>query len=149
MGVAGPVRLSWPGVALATVLLLLMPGLARAQGGPEGIGFAQAEEGTWTCRAGDPVTALDCARTQCRAEAGGQDCYRTAWCFPSGWAGVVTVWLSDFHANRPICGAPNLDGLIEAMHAFCDNAEGVTACDIGLVTDPDGVEVDAAEHWEP
>ncbi len=122
---------------------------AAAQNGPDGIGFAQAEEGTWTCRAGDPVTALDCARALCRAEAGGQDCYRTGWCFPAGWAGVITVWTSDFHANKPICGAPSLEGLLAAMRAFCDHSPEASSCDVGMVVGPDGVEVDAADHWTP
>ncbi len=120
-----------------------------AQGGPQGIGYAQAEEGTWFCRAGDPVTALNCARDQCRAQAGGQDCYRTAWCFPAGWAGVVTVWTADFHSNRPLCGAPSLPALLDAMRALCSEAPEATACDAGLVTDPAGAAVELALHWTP
>ncbi len=140
----------WTGFAALAGLALVQPlGPTSAQDGPAGIGFAQAEEGTWSCYGSDPVTALNCARDLCRAEAGGQDCYRTAWCFPAGWAGVITIWTSDFHSNRPICGAPSLDALTGAMEAFCDNAPEATACDIGMVFDPDGVEVDAADHWIP
>lgn len=135
--------------ALVFVPMILLSARARAQDGPQGIGFAQAEEGTWTCRAGDPVTALNCARDLCRAQAGGQDCYRTAWCFPAGWSGLVTVWLADFHANHSVCGAPTLPALLDAMLAFCNEAEGATACDVGMVVDPVGTEVDVAQHWIP
>ncbi|MCW5719453.1 MAG: hypothetical protein KIS68_16665 [Bauldia sp.] len=139
-------------VALLLLPLLLLAVLvvpAFAQPGPNGIGFAQAEEGTWTCRAGNPVTALDCAREFCRAEAGGQDCYRTAWCYPARWAGIVTVWTSDFHSNHPVCGAPSLEGLIVMMRAVCDHSEGATACSVGVVVDPDGIEVEVAQEWTP
>ncbi len=135
--------------ALVLAPLLTLSAPVGAQNGPEGIGFAQAEEGTWTCRARDPVTALNCARDLCRAQAGGQDCYRTAWCFPSGWAGVVTVWTADFHGNRPVCGAATLPALLDAMLAFCNEAEGATDCDVGMVFDPFGVAVDVAQHWIP
>ena len=37
---------------------------ARADG-PSGIGFAQAEEGTWWCEAVAARDALDCARQKC------------------------------------------------------------------------------------
>jgi hypothetical protein len=136
-------------LALVFAPIILLSAPVRAQDGPQGIGFAQAEEGTWICRAGDPVTALNCARDLCRAGAGGQDCYRTAWCFPSGWSGVLTVWLSDFHANRPICGASTLPALLDVMLALCNEAEGATACDVGMVFDPVGTEIDVAQHWVP
>lgn len=140
---------SWLAAMLPLLLCVVLVAPALAQGGPDGIGFAQAEEGTWTCRAGDPVTALDCARDLCRAEAGGQDCYRTTWCFPAGWAGVVTVWTSDFHSNRPVCGAPSFEGLLAMMRAVCDHSEGATSCSVGVVVDPDGVEMDATQEWTP
>ncbi|MGV8838734.1 MAG: hypothetical protein ACWA6X_00370 [Bauldia sp.] len=135
--------------ALPFLLALIASGPAPAQTGPVGIGFAQAEEGTWTCRAGDPVTALDCARDLCRIEGNGQDCYRTTWCFPARWAGVVTVWTSDFHSNHPVCGAPSLEGLMAMMRAVCDHSEGATACSVGMVVDPDGVEVEIARELVP
>lgn len=140
---------AWLAVLLPLLLCIVLVVPALAQNGPEGIGFAQAEEGTWMCRAGDPVTALDCARDLCRAEAGGQDCYRTTWCFPAQWAGIVTVFTSDFHSNHAICGAPSLDGLLTMMRAVCDHSEGATSCSVGMVVDPDGAEVDAAQEWTP
>lgn len=140
---------TWLALALPLLLALILTVPSLAQTGPQGIGFAQAEEGTWTCRAGDPVTALDCARNLCRAEANGQDCYRTTWCFPARWAGVITVWTSDFHSNHPVCGAPSLEGLMAIMRAYCDFSEGATACSVGMVVDPDGIEVDAAAEWVP
>jgi len=142
-------RASWLAALLPLLLLLVLAVPAIAQTGPNGIGFAQAEEGTWTCRAGDPVTALDCARNFCREGAPGQDCYRTAWCFPARWAGIVTVWTSDFHSSHPVCGAPSLDGLLAMMRAVCDHSEGATACSVWTVADPDGVEVEIEQEWTP
>lgn len=145
----GVERRAWLSFALPLLLALVVALPSLAQTGPAGVGFAQAEEGTWTCRADDPVTALDCARDLCRVEGNGQDCYRTTWCFPARWAGVVTVWTSDFHSNHPVCGAPSLEGLIAMMRAVCDHSEGATACSVGMVVDPDGVEVDMAEEMVP
>ena len=49
------------------ILLTAAPAAALADGGPVGIGFVQAEEGTWWCRAGTPAKAFDCARDKCKA----------------------------------------------------------------------------------
>jgi hypothetical protein len=140
---------SWLGAILLPFLVLAAASSAQpALAQPVGIGFAQAEEGTWSCRAGDPVTALNCARDLCQAEGGGQACFRTTWCFPAGWAGVLTVWTADHHANHPICGMPSLEALLGAMRVFCDNAPDATACDVGMVTHPFGMRVEVAEHWD-
>ena len=146
IGIRGAAWRVWL-AALTAIFGAALAQPAAAQPGPQGIGFAQAEEGTWSCRAGDPVTALNCARDLCRAQAA--DCFRTAWCFPAGWAGVVTVWNEDYHANRPLCGAPSLEALLTALRAYCNDAPFATACDLGLITDPDGVAVDLAERWIP
>ena len=147
---AGPDMVSTMLRQAAVLIAFSLGGIASAgaQSGPQGIGFAQAEEGTWTCRAGDPVTALDCARDKCRREAGGQDCYRTAWCFPAGWAGLMTVWYSDFHATRPLCGAPNEAALSAALRALCDNDPNATSCDLTLIVDPDGLEREGGANWQ-
>ena len=42
-------------------LLLALPIPATAEDGPTGIGFVQAEEGTWWCRDLDPGKAFACA----------------------------------------------------------------------------------------
>jgi hypothetical protein len=61
-------------VPLAFLIIALAPlTSALAQSGPVGIGFAQAEEGTWWCRDGDPGKAFSCALDKCRVESGGQD----------------------------------------------------------------------------
>jgi hypothetical protein len=98
------------------VLILIMLGLmawpALAQENPpQGIGFAQAEEGTWLCRHDQPEEALSCAREQCAEQAPGQECWATAWCFPANWSGVMTVWLPDFHTTQILCGAPSAQAL--------------------------------------
>lgn len=117
---------------------------AAAQSGPVGIGFAQAEEGTWYCRGDNTVATLDCARAQCTAGASGQDCYRTAWCYPAQWSGLMTVWLGEFHTTQIICGAPSQEALQQAMEAFCIGNPYAVSCDLFLVIDPDGAETEVA-----
>lgn len=117
---------------------------ALAQSGPMGIGFAQAEEGTWYCRGDNTVVTLDCARAACVDGAGGQDCYRTAWCYPAWWSGMMTVWLGEFHTTQIICGAPSKEALQQAMEAFCIGNPYAVSCDLFLVIDPDGAETEIA-----
>ena len=125
---------------LAFAAAFAAPQAASAQDGPVGIGFAQAEEGTWWCRGDNTVETLDCARAGCNAEAGGQDCYRTAWCYPDRWSGLMTVWFGEFHSTQIICGAPTREALENALEAFCVGDIYAEHCDVFLVIDPDGVE---------
>ena len=129
---------------IASLALLLaalaIPHTAAAQDGPVGIGFAQAEEGTWWCRGDNTAATLDCARAACIAEAGGQQCYRTAWCYPAGWSGLMTVWLSEFHTTQIICGAPSPEALERALEGFCVGNVYAASCDVFLTIDPDGLE---------
>ncbi len=119
-----------------TIILLLPNSLYAA----EGIGFAQAEEGTWYCTGDNPVNTLNCAREKCKAEADGQGCYRTRWCYGGGWSGLMTVFLSDFHVTEIICGAPSQEALKAALVAFCNGNEYATECSISLTIDPTGKE---------
>jgi len=130
-------------VIAALALLLsafVFPQTAAAQDGPAGIGFAQAEEGTWWCRGDNTVATLDCARAACVEEAGGQQCYRTAWCYPARWSGLMTVWLGESHATQIICGAPSRDALELALEAFCIGNIYAASCDMFLTIDPAGLE---------
>ncbi len=133
---------------LAAVLFAIAafaaPQPSIAQSGPVGIGFAQAEEGTWYCRGDNTVATLDCARAACVAGASGQDCYRTAWCYPAQWGGLMTVWLGEFHSTQIICGAPSQEALQQAMEAFCTGNPYAVSCDLFLVIDPDGAETEVA-----
>jgi hypothetical protein len=129
---------------LAAVAAFTLPQTATAQDGPVGIGFAQAEEGTWWCRGDNATTALDCARAECVAGAGGQDCYRVAWCYPARWSGLMTVWLGEFHSTEIVCGAPSLAALEHALEAFCTGNPYAISCDVFLIIDPDGAEAEAA-----
>ena len=106
----------------------------------QGIGFAQAEEGTWLCRHEDPTEALACAREHCAEQAGGQDCYATAWCFPAGWSGIMTLWLPDFHTTRVLCGFDNEVALKEVLAALCKSDKYATHCDLTRTVDPEGNE---------
>jgi hypothetical protein len=123
-------------VLAAGVFGLALP--APAAEGPLGIGFAQAEEGTWWCQAMAAGTALDCARRKCDAEAGGQDCHATRWCFPSGWSALMVVFLPEFHSTHVICGMPGKEAATAAMKAICDAGLEFTQCDLVLTIDPDG-----------
>ena len=122
-------------VSLAT--LLLGSGYIYAA---DGIGFAQAEEGTWYCLGDNPNTALNCARAKCQKEANGQGCYRTRWCFGHGWSGMMTISLAETHSTEIICGAPSRDALIDAFEAYCKGNEYARNCSIFLTIDPDGRE---------
>lgn len=120
----------------ALIALLLLP--ASAMAAPAGIGFVQAEEGTWFCRAGEPADAFNCARKKCVAEGNGQECHATRWCFPSGWSGVMVVWLSEFHSTVPICGAPTAESAKEALKSLCAGFDDGHRCDLIRMIDPEG-----------
>jgi hypothetical protein len=124
--------------ALAALVLWLPPALADTE--PVGIGFAQAEEGTWWCRSPDAGKALACATEKCRAAAGGQLCHQTRWCGLAGWSGMMIIWLPEFHSTSIICGAPSEPAVIAALKALCDNDEVVTRCEVVTIIDPDGKE---------
>ena len=128
--------------AIVALAAMLFSGSAMAQG-PIGIGFAQAEEGTWWCRGDNTVETLDCARDRCEAEAGGQECLRTAWCYPAGWSGLMTVWLGEFHTTEIVCGAPSRGALEAALDGFCVANAFAVSCDTFLFIDPEGNEIDA------
>ncbi len=120
----------------AGTLGLFLP--AHAAEGPLGIGFAQAEEGTWWCQAMAAGTALDCAVQKCDTEAGGQDCHATRWCFPAGWSALMVVFLPEFHSTHVLCGMPGKEAAAAAMKAICDAGAEFTQCDLVLTIDPDG-----------
>jgi hypothetical protein len=125
---------------LSAALFLSLPAPASAEDGPVGIGFAQAEEGTWWCREQEPGKALACALEKCTAESGGQDCHPTRWCSPAGWSGLMTVWLPEFHATTPLCGVSGETALFAAFQALCAGSPDVTRCDVTMIIDPDGNE---------
>jgi hypothetical protein len=123
------------------IALLVLAGPAYGQERPpQGIGFAQAEEGTWLCRHEQPEEALACARELCAEQAPGQECWPTRWCFPSGWSGTMVVWLPDFHFTETLCGAPTEAALNEALKSFCVEEEGAAHCDVTTIIDPEGNE---------
>jgi hypothetical protein len=113
---------------------------APAAAEPVGIGFVQAEEGTWWCRADSAAKAFDCATKKCKAEAGRQDCHQMRWCGLAGWSALMVVWLPEFHSTTIICGAPSEPAAVEALRAICANDEVVTRCDLVKTIDPDGKE---------
>jgi hypothetical protein len=127
-------------ILLLALLALPVAGASAQDRPPQGIAFAQAEEGTWLCRHERPEEALACAREQCAEQAPGQECWATAWCFPANWSGAMTIWLPDFHTTHVLCGAPSEPALTEAMRALCAGDEAATRCDLTLVVDPDGNE---------
>jgi len=127
-----------PAVALAAALFPLSPALA--QSGPIGIGFAQAEEGTWWCRNEDPGKGLACALDKCRTEAPGQECHPTRWCLPAAWSGLMTVWLPEFHSTIILCGTSGEAALLAALEALCDDSPFITRCTPFAMIDSDGTE---------
>jgi hypothetical protein len=107
----------------------------------QGIGFAQAEEGTWYCLHHEPGEALACAREHCLEQAPGQECAATAWCYPARWSGTMTLWLSDFHTTRVLCGMPDEATLQEVLAGLCWFNKDATSCDLTLIIDPNGKEL--------
>ncbi len=136
---------------MAAVALALMPiaTSAMAQDGPSGIGFVQAEEGTWWCRGGDPATAFACARDKCDKESGGQECFATRWCYPAGWSALMIVWLPEFHSTHVACGMPGRPAAVEALTAICQSTPEFTGCDLVRTIDPDGNEEELSQSIEP
>jgi len=129
-----------------TVLMMLWPSDVYAAGG---IGFAQAEEGTWYCRGDDPIATLNCAQRKCGVDAKGRECVRTRWCDAAGWSGLMTVFLLDFHSTEIICGAPTETALRAGLRAFCAGNEYAQSCSIFLVVDPDGKERELTDESFP
>ena len=124
---------------LALSMLLASPAFAQ-ETAPQGIGFAQAEEGIWLCRHELPEEALSCARELCAEQASDQQCWATAWCFPANWSGLMVIWLGEFHTTHALCGAPSEAALTAALRELCAGDEAATSCDLFRVIDPLGNE---------
>ena len=142
---ASPRAIGWA-VSIAATLVASPPSVAD---GPDGIAFAQAEEGTWWCQGTEASDALDCALERCRAEADGQNCIPARWCYPAGWSGLMIVWLPEFHATQVVCGLPGRDATMEALRAICLNAPEFSRCDLVMTIDADGREERYEEVIDP
>ncbi|MEI9900736.1 MAG: hypothetical protein WDN31_12135 [Hyphomicrobium sp.] len=126
------------GIALAAAVGLAWGAPAHAAGGPTGIAFAQAEEGTWFCRDGDARKAMACALAKCAKGTSRRDCVATRWCAPAGWSGTMVAWLPEFHATVIICGTGGETAVLAGLKALCDATDEYTRCDFLSVIDPDG-----------
>ena len=129
-------------LAPAALAGVLLNAPAEAADGPLGIGFAQAEEGTWWCNGAAPGPALDCALRKCTSESGGQACHPTRWCYPAGWSALMVVWLPEFHSTHVVCGMPGEAGAEAAMQSICKAGSEFSRCDLVLFIDPDGNQSD-------
>ena len=128
-------------IVLAAFTALTLTSSAPAQESTlQGIGFAQAEEGTWYCLHHEPGEALACAREHCLEQAPEQECAPTAWCYPARWSGTMTIWLSDFHTTQVLCGMPDEATLQEVLAGLCWFNKEATSCDLTLIVNPDGKE---------
>jgi len=128
---------------------MLIAGPVAARDGPSGIGFVQAEEGTWWCRGGNPAEAFACAGAKCDEESGGQECFATRWCYPAGWSALMIVWLPEFHSTNVVCGAPGRPAAVAALTAICQSVPEYTGCDLVLAIDPDGNEEELSQSIGP
>src|SRR5688572_14951052 len=118
-----------PSTVLAILMLLVgaaAPQAACAQSAAVGMGFAQAEEGTWWCRNAMASDALSCALDKCRKESNGQDCFATRWCAPAGWSGLMVAWLPEFHTTVILCGGSSQATVGAALKAICEATEEFT-----------------------
>lgn len=128
-----------PGMRTAlAIALALLASPAFAQDAPGGIAFVQAEEGAWWCASNSAADGFACARQKCEAEAGGQECWETAWCMQARWSGLMTVWLEDFHSTTALCGAPTEAALNETLRTWCAQTEGADRCNFTTTIDWDG-----------
>ncbi len=123
--------------AFALAIAVALPAAAE---GPTGVGFAQAEEGTWWCHGDTLGAALDCARQQCLRESGGQDCFATRWCFPAGWSALMVVWLPEFHSTHVFCALPGPEAAAVAARAVCEAGAEFSRCDLVRLIDSEGRE---------
>jgi hypothetical protein len=105
-----------------------------------GIGFAQAEEGTWFCRHEAFADALSCAQELCAEQAVDQECVPSAWCLPARWSGLMTIRLQDFQAAQVLCGIGSEAALSATLAVLCADNEAATSCDLVRTIDPDGNE---------
>jgi hypothetical protein len=124
---------------VAAVVLAVVAAPAAAEG-PTGVGFAQAEEGTWWCHGDTLGATLDCARQQCLRQSGGQDCIATRWCFPAGWSALMVVWLPEFHSTHVLCGLPGPEAAAAAARAVCEAGAEFSRCDLVRLIDSEGGE---------
>jgi len=125
---------------VAAFAAIVLSATAAAAEGPQGIAFAQAEEGTSWCLGSDQRKAATCALDRCRKDSGGQECHLTRWCFPAGWSGLMIAWLPEFHSTLILCGLPSQAATGAAFESICRNAPEYSRCDFHLVIDPDGAE---------
>ena len=130
--------------ALLAAILASAPALAE-EPGLRGVGFAQAEEGTWWCHGETVGATLDCARQQCLAQSGGQDCVATRWCFPAGWSALMVAWLPEFHTTHVLCGMPGPEAAAAAARGICEAGAEFSRCDLMLTIDPAGTEHPVAD----
>lgn len=122
------------------VALLLSNSVGAEEARLLGVGFAQAEEGTWWCHGETVGATLDCARQRCIAESGGQECVATRWCFPAGWSALMVAWLPEFHTTYILCGMPGPETARAAARAICEAGAEFSRCDLMLTLDPSGTE---------
>ncbi len=136
---------------LAGLALLLAAGPSALAGDAPllGVGFAQAEEGTWWCHGETVGATLDCARQRCLAESGGQDCVATRWCFPAGWSALMVAWLPEFHTTHVLCGMPGPEAAAAAARGICEAGAEFSRCELMLTIDPGGTEHPVADSSWP
>lgn len=125
--------------------VLALAGAPAAAAGPDGIAFAQAEEGSWWCQGSDSARAFACAVAKCRKAAPGQDCHATRWCMPSGWSGLMIAWLPEFHTTQIVCGMPGQAAAGAALEAVCNASVEFSRCDLVLFIGPDGAEIEVTD----
>mgnify|MGYP001160648437 CR=1 FL=1 len=135
------------GFAGALLAALSFP--ATAAEAPLGVGFAQAEEGTWWCHGETVGATLECARKLCLADAGGQECVATRWCYPAGWSALMVVWLPEFHSTHVLCGQPGPDAARAALQAICEAGAEFSRCDLVRLIAPDGAETEVGDTTWP
>ena len=127
------------------ILCLAFVQVARADTG--GIGIVMAPESNiWTCTGDTPDAAFSCARKKCK-DSGEIDCYRVAWCYPSGWSVLYSMRAGDFHTPGGFCGAPTRAAALNTLKQWCKAQDYVTSCYAYMLLTPDGGEEEVDKEF--
>jgi len=138
------------------VLIALLAGLSpsawaqHVKGVPQAFAAVQAPEaGVEACHASSAQAALDCARRRCQRKASRGTCFAVTVCEPAGWAGSMSVQMSEVQFSSTVCGAPTREAAEEALKVYCASHAGAKQCTMNRLWAPDGKLLITDTTWNP
>ena len=114
----------------------------------QGMAIAQAPDDNFqACHGPSADATLNCARSKCRENGGGDNCLRVRWCYPAGYSGAMS-YLEDRALTRIafLCGAPTEAALLGMLSAQCATNAAASECRLMVMWSPDGTEA-ARTDW--